>query len=85
MQIFQEECERKFINQENWNIIEQKFEDLKNSIITEKEELKLRYTQFTGNEADRINGKCDELIKTRYEKYDNVSKQFEKFFDSNEL
>ena len=61
------------------------FAKLKKNIINEQNILQHKLENFSQKQELDVNGRCEELMRTRFERYDKLSREFSKFFSQDEL
>ena len=85
MDIFKKECKDEFIDATMWLTIQNSFDRLYDQIHDQMKILGENYEQKEQGEKKNFDKKCEKLMAGRFEKYDKVSKAYERFFDNDDI
>ena len=65
--------------------METNFNSLASRIHKDCDGLRIKYKELSAEDSENINIRCDELMETRFAKYEIVAKAFNKYFTQDNL
>lgn len=83
--ILKNELDQCYISIDNFEILNDKFDNFQVIFNKEKEDRDNEFQEFKVSQADFFDVSMHELCKKRFQKYERVERQFSQFFDVNDL